>query len=445
MLDACAFWPELILVAGFLVLSLTRTIFKSTNSQNKNLFLQITALFFLGAWFALITLHKDGSFFFGTLVNDFLSFSFKTLLLSTSTLMLLIALTSQRLRLFFSVERLLFLTLSVLGGLFALSSGDFITLFVALELHILPLYLLVAAQTNTSLSLESSVKYLILGGLASCFLLFGLSFIYGASGLTHFSLLSSWTLQHTDKEPFLILGFAFIIPAFGFKLSLAPFHFWTLDVYEGSSTPVTLFLATCAKIVSAGVVLKFFSTFSPLVHAYFHHALVGFALLSILVGSLCALFQDNLKRLLACSTVTHMGYLLSGILLGGHTGAVVVVFYLAGYILTTFGTFVCLTLHPDKQADSLRISRAHHISEKNIYFSGLLTLFVLALAGLPPFPLFFSKLILLSFLIQSEMWLLVSGLIFGSVVSCYYYLGIVRALYFDHKEARVLGDTPAPS
>lgn len=324
------------------------------------------------------------------------------------------------------------LLFATLGMLVMVSANDLITLYLGLELQSLCLYVLAAFCRDSLRSTESAVKYFILGVLASCLLLYGLSLIYGFVGSTNFQMLAE-AFKLARPSTGALVGVCLVLAALGFKISLVPFHMWTPDVYEGVPTPITAFFATVPKMAALGLILNLILyPFEPLASQW-QGILMTLGLLSIAVGALSALFQTHIRRLLAYSAIGHMGYLILGVtvLPTLPSGSNAVLVYAVIYMVTTLGVFGCLL--------SLRLS-GMPVDDLN-HFKGLcrthprtslcLSIFMFSLAGIPPLGGFFGKLyILISLVEASFIGVAVAAIVF-SVVAAFYYLRVVKYLYFD--------------
>ena len=434
--------PEILLVESLFILCLWHLAQSPQDKSVKIPYINYSVVSFLLVLTVSIFTYREGIFFQGTFLSDSSSFFLKILLLGSGAFIFLSALFVKELRSLFSFEAILLVYFSILGGLLVFSAADFLVLFVALELHVLPLYLLLVLQKQDQDILESGVKYFILGGLSSCFLLMGISFIYGASGTTQFVELYQWASEQTlqwskiyKDVPYIALGIVFTLGAFCFKLSLVPFHMWTPDVYEGSRTSVTIFLATCSKIVAVGMVARLVCEVMWPLHASMVPFLTLTALVSMLWGSLGAFYQNNIKRMLAYSTITHMGYIASAFVVGSTRGFSVILFYLALYAPTVLIFFVCLLI---KQGflprANLTLDCLKGLSARSPLLAVVMAVLLLTLAGLPPFPLFWGKFTLLFVLIESNEWLLTFGLTLSSLIGCYYYLRVVKVMFFDESQ-----------
>lgn len=338
-------------------------------------------------------------------------------------------------------EFLFFLSFALLGLMLMVSSNHLVTLFLSMELASFSQYLMVAFQRDKAQTSEASLKYFILGALGTAFYLYGASLLFGSTGTLSFPSLAHF---YTAQKALPIMdqaGMVFIILAFAFKLSLAPFHAWTPDVYQGAPTPVVTFLITLPKVAAFALLMRLFYEVFPGHLPLWSHLLTGLSLISMMVGSLGALVQTNIKRIIAHSTIAHMGYGLLGLLETTATGAHALMIYIALYGLTNLGLMGCLlTLHyQDGEVETLDDLRG--LSKSKPYIAAAMSLFLFSLAGMPPLAGFFAKLTIFSAAMANGHLTLVMVGVITSVIAAGFYLKIISSLYFqepmdDHDEGR---------
>jgi NADH-quinone oxidoreductase subunit N len=328
-------------------------------------------------------------------------------------------------------EMYLLLLLSALGGMVMAASRHFASLFVGLELLSMPMYGMAAYLVKERRSLEAGLKYLVLSAVASAFVLFGMALVYSQSGTMLFNEIGARVVSSDGERLVILLGAGLLLTGLGFKLSLAPFHLWTPDVYEGAPAPVAAFLATASKIAVLALLQRYFIE----ADAYRYRALLDvltlLAMLSIVVGNVLALRQLNLKRLLAYSAIAQFGYVLVALISSGPLAGEAVGIYLLTYALTTLAAFGVITLTSSPYAD--------HENQQLADFRGLywrrpglaviLTLALLSLAGVPLTPGFLGKFYALGTGVDMRQWLLVAAIVAGSAVGLYYYLRALIQLY----------------
>jgi NADH-quinone oxidoreductase subunit N len=329
-------------------------------------------------------------------------------------------------------EFYILLLLATLGASVLVASSHFASFFLGLEILSVSLYVLIAYPRANADSVEAGVKYLILAGASSAFLLFGMALIYAQSGTMELARLASLaTAPGSARDVLLLTGLGMLVVGIGFKLAVVPFHMWTPDVYQGAPAPVTAFIATVSKGAMAALLLRYFNRLD--VHA-FGSLFVVFALVaaaSMLAGNLLALLQNDVKRILAYSSIAHLGYLLVAFLASGGSAVMAVTFYLIAYFITTLGAFGVVTAlsGPDRDADALDDFRG--LFWRRPWLAAILTASLLSLAGIPLTAGFVGKFYILAAGVGSALWALVVVLVIGSAIGLYYYLRIVVAMYLQ--------------
>jgi NADH-quinone oxidoreductase subunit N len=327
-------------------------------------------------------------------------------------------------------------TFAVGGMMLFAASNDLLIMFVALEVLSLPLYLISGlARRRRLLSQEAAVKYFLLGAFASGFFLYGLALVYGATGTIRFSEIRQATTSGST-DTLLVLGLGLLIVGLMFKASVAPFHTWTPDVYQGAPTPVTAFMAACTKVAAFAAILRLLYvafgddewTWRPLIY--------GIAIVSMVVGAVLGLTQTDLKRMLAYSSIAHAGFLLTGVIaLGagenGAGGLSSTMFYLLVYGLTTVGAFALLTLVRDGDGEAGHLSQWAGLAQRSPVTAAVMTLFLLALAGIPLTSGFTGKFAVFRAAIEDGAWPLVVVAVLASAVAAFFYLRVIVLMYFS--------------
>jgi len=324
------------------------------------------------------------------------------------------------------------------GMMFASSANDFAMLFVSVELIAVSFYVLTSFQRNRLASLEAGVKYLILGAMASAFMVYGIALVYGSSGTMSFGELTM-RAGALKENPVFLLGLLLIVAGLAFKLAAFPFQIWAPDVYQGSPAPITAFLAVGSK--AAGVVLLIRVLFGALpyeISAHWIKALMVISAVTILYGSLCAIPQRNLKRLFGYSSIANAGYLLLGVAAMSRAGTTAIVYYLGGYLFTVLAAFtvICLVM---RTAEAEDISALAGLNQRSPLLATTMTLAMASLAGIPPLAGFFGKFLLFKAALEqgpSYYWLVAVAVI-GVVISLYYYFGVIRAIYWSREPGDV--------
>lgn len=330
-------------------------------------------------------------------------------------------------------EYYILLILATLGACVLAISKHFVSLFLGLEILSVALYALIAYLRKRERSDEAGIKYLIMAAFSSAFLLFGMALVYAVTGAMEFGKIAEY-LTSVQKMPLtLTAGFGLMIVGVGFKLGVVPFHMWAADVYEGAPAPVTAFIATISKGAMMALLLRFFGQingyrFEPLMLTF---TLIAIA--SMIVGNLLAIRQDNVKRILAYSSIAHIGYLLVAFLSGGTMGIEAVTFYLIAYFITTLGAFGIMATLSDKDRDAELISDYRGLFWSRPWTAATLTAMLLSLAGIPLTAGFVGKFYILAAGVHTQHWLLVVMLALNSVVGLYYYIRIIAAMLEQHE------------
>ena len=365
-------------------------------------------------------------------VTEYGSFC-KVLLMGSTIVFFLLSLSYVEYEKFKAYEFSLLILLAVLGMLLVISSNDLILFYVGLELQSLPLYILAALKYNRIYSVESGLKYFIMGSVASCLILFGISLLYGVSGLTNLSDYALFCASIQTFEYNLVVGIAFIFLGVFFKLGLFPFSNWIPDVYEGAPTIITLFFSVVPKIALLNVLTRFITIFFAIPNDnYFYKFLLVSSICSILYGTLGALLQTRIKRLLAFSTIANTGFIGLSFCVGNFSGLVAGHIYFIIYISITFGLFSFLL--GIRSEDGLKVKRLSEL--KGLFFTVpvsciLFCILVFSLAGLPPMGGFLSKFLVFYNLVWSDFFFLCIFVLLVTVISVFYYLRLVRLLFFD--------------
>ncbi len=329
-------------------------------------------------------------------------------------------------------EVYILLALSALGGIVVVCSRHFAAFFVGLELLSLPLYGMIGYLVKERRSLEASIKYLVLSAVASAFILFGMALIFAVTGSLSFDQIGHLAAALRGNEHMvLVVGGSLLLIGVAFKLSLAPFHLWTPDVYEGAPAPVAAFLATASKTAVLALLLRYFVETKAYEYDTLMNVLTALAILSIVLGNILALLQDNIKRLLAYSSIAHFGYILVAFIAAGALATEAVGMYLLTYVVTTLAAFGVVTLvsspYGDHDADTLWDYRGLFWRRPNL--AAILTVSLLSLAGIPLTAGFIGKFYIIAAGVDKRLWLLLGAVVFGSAVGLFYYLRAMAQLY----------------
>jgi NADH-quinone oxidoreductase subunit N len=337
------------------------------------------------------------------------------------------------------------LLFSIAGMVMLASAENLITLFLGLELLSIPLYVLCAGRVRDERSLESGLKYLIIGSVGSATLLYGLALVYGATGSTDFAAIANAVSKEIGtSDPLLLVGIAFIATGFAFKASVAPFHQWTPDVYQGAPTPVTAFMAVATKAAAFGIFLRFF--FEPLGSAQteWAPALAALAVITILIGNCGALAQRSVKRMLAWSGVAQAGYLLAGVVVGNELGLQATFFYLSVYLLMNIAAFAVVIARErvDERGDD--IDALEGLGRAAPSLAWPMTIAMLALAGFPATAGFIGKFYLIDAAVQGDYAWLGVAIVVGSIISLGYYLRVIAVMWLGSVEVELPSPSPTP-
>jgi len=320
---------------------------------------------------------------------------------------------------------------ATLGMLMMVSANDLISLYIGLELQSLSLYVIAAFQRDTLRSSESGLKYFVLGALSSGLLLYGMSMIYGFSGHTQFDALASLFTNGAPVSEGLVVGIVFLIAGLAFKVSAVPFHMWTPDVYEGAPTPVTAFFAVAPKVAAMALLLRvMLGPFGDLIGEW-QQVLYLVSIASMTLGALAAIAQTNIKRLMAYSSIGHIGYALMGLVAGTEEGVQGVLIYLAIYLVMNVGTFSCILSMKIQGRMVEGIEDLAGLGKSRPMMALALMVFMFSMAGIPPLAGFFGKFFVFAAALEAELYTLA---IFGavtSVIGAVYYLRIIKIMYFD--------------
>ena len=363
-------------------------------------------------------------------IDSFGSF-IKSLLLIGTGIILYIYLINNKDSEINKIEFPILILLSVIGMMLMVSSNDILSLFVAMELQSLSLYILVAFSRNNKNSSEAGVKYFVLGSLSTCIFLFGSSLIYGFFGTTNFTEISNLISQINDMPLILIFGVVFILVSLSLKISAAPFHMWTPDVYQGAPTIITAFLSVVPKIAAFAVIIRFLVVPFGEITVDWGKIILILSITSMVVGSLGALQQTELKRLLAYSTINHVGFMLIGLVSGSEDGIIAICIYLMLYLLMNIGVFVVIL---NLSRDNVHVTSIRDLAgyfSNNSLMAICMAIFMFSMAGIPPLSGFLGKLIILNVAIDNNLIFLAIIGVLSSVIAAFYYLRIIKLMFFD--------------
>jgi NADH-quinone oxidoreductase subunit N len=377
--------------------------------------------------FASYSLHNGGghSAYYGMATGDSFANLFQILIAILGLLSVVIAHVYVRRRDMLEPELHILMLAAAIGMMALVSATSLVTVFVALEALSIALYVASGYSRRETRSQEAAAKYLLVGGFASAFVLYGMALVYGASGSTVLSTIGSRITSHDANNPLMVAGVVLLAVGFAYKISGAPFHQWTPDVYEGAPLPVTAFMSVGTKAAAFAMIIRVFSTGLGHLADEWALLLAVVAACSMIIGNFAALVQTGVKRLLAYSGVAQAGYILVGVVAGGRSGIGAAVFYLFAYLFMNFGAFAILTFLVTPEREHDRLDDLDGLGYRNRILGLLMTLFMLSLAGFPPLVGFWGKLYLFTAGVASGWtWLVVIALL-TSVASVAYYLRVV--------------------
>lgn len=321
---------------------------------------------------------------------------------------------------------------SILGMSVLVSASSLLVLFLGLEILSLPLYAMVAMQRDSREASEAAMKYYVLGAMATALLLYGISMVYGAMDSLNINAIAVGiqTLP-SGQQLILVLALVFIVAGIAFKLGAAPFHMWAPDVYQGAATPVTLFIGSAPKIAAFGLAIRLLAETMPSLDLQWQQLLIVIALISMALGNIAAIRQTNIKRMLAYSSIAHMGYMSLGLLTATATGYASAMFYIIVYAFMSMAAFAVIILISRSGHDAESISDFRGLNTRNPWLAFMMLIIMFSMAGIPPTVGFFAKLGVLEALVHNHfVWLASVALIFA-VIGSYYYLAIVKVMYFE--------------
>lgn len=378
---------------------------------------------------------QSASAFNGSILVDSFAVYMKYLVLLGSAVAILMSFDFLKTEKIGGFEFPILVVLATVGMLLMISANDLIVLYMGLELQSLSLYVLAAYNRDSLRSSESGLKYFVLGALSSGLLLYGASLIYGFTGSTNFASIAAFASEGLDNRENMgvIFGMTFLLAGLAFKVSAVPFHMWTPDVYEGSPTPVTAFFAAAPKIAAMALIIRVTMGAFPPVDgsAPWQQIVVFLAIASMFLGAFAGIGQSNIKRLMAYSSIGHMGYALVGLVAGTVAGIQGVLIYMLIYLVTLVGVFICILAMRRKEGMVEKISDLAGLSRTQPVVAWTLLFLMFSLAGIPPLAGFLGKLfVFLPAIEAGYAWLAVLGFI-ASVISCAYYLNVVKVMFFD--------------
>ena len=433
--DLAPLVPELVLVgAAFLLLMVDLFL-----DERRRMVTHAGAVLALGLVAALIVagVGGQGTVLGGMFVRDVAADVLKVAVLVTSALSMVYIWPFLRQRDLYKGEVAVLVLFATSGMMLLVSAGSLVMVYLGLELLALCSYALVAIDRDSPLASESGIKYFILGSLASGLLLYGMSLVYGATGSLDLQVISRAASGGTEQGMLLLTGVVFMFAGVAFKFGGAPFHMWLPDVYTGAPTPITMFVGSAPKLASFAMAYRLFEVGAGGLDERWRILFAVVAVASLAIGNLAAMVQSNFKRMLAYSTVSHVGFLFVGIAGGGEQGFAAAMFYAISYALMAVAAFGTIVVLASRGFEADRIEDYRGLNARDPWMAGFVLFVMASLAGLPPFLGFWAKLAVLRAAVDGGMlWLALVGVVFA-VVGAFYYLRVVKAMYFDAPEGHV--------
>jgi len=430
MTDLVPLLPEIFLLAMLSLILIVDTMLK--DSQRVVTYVLTLATLAGCAWLTFSG-HDTGPVhvFSGMFVSDTMSDVLKLALYLAVAFMLVYSRSYLQARGLFRGEFYALTLFATLGMMVMISASHFLTLYLGLELLSLSLYAMVALQRDSAVATEAAMKYFVLGAIASGMLLYGMSMVYGSTGSLLLSDVSVALQEGAGQKVPLVFGLVFIVAGLAFKLGAVPFHMWVPDVYHGAPTAVTLFISSAPKLAAFAFSIRLLVQGLEVLHTDWRDMLVLLAVLSMAIGNIAAIAQTNLKRMLAYSTISHMGFLLLGILAGNQNGYSAAMFYSVVYAMMSLGGFGIILLLSRQGFESEELDDLKGLNTRSPWAAFLMLLLMFSMAGIPPTVGFYAKLSVLQAVVEANLvWLAVAAVLF-SLIGAFYYLRIVKLMYFD--------------
>ena len=421
----------LVMVCAILIVDLFLT------NPNKTITYALVQLTLLGCSLITVSTHQQGVvyLFHNMFVDDLMSDVLKMLSYLTVSMMLVYSRNYLMVRGLFTGEFMALTLFALLGMMVMISASHFLTLYLGLELLSLSLYAMVALQRDSAIATEAAMKYFILGALASGLLLYGMSMLYGATGALEVTAVSDAIKHGVSNKALLVFGLVFVVSGLAFKLGAVPFHMWVPDVYHGAPTAMTMLIGSAPKLAAFAFVARILvEGLQPLVQ-HWSGMLIILAIGSMALGNITAIAQTNLKRMFAYSTIAHMGFMLLGLLSGDIEGYGAAMFYTVIYVLMSLGAFgiIMLLSREGFEADTLNDFKG--LNQRSPWLAFMMLLLMFSMAGVPPTVGFYAKFSVLNAVVQAgHIWLAVVAVLF-SLIGAFYYLRIVKLMYFDAPES----------
>jgi NADH-quinone oxidoreductase subunit N len=405
--------------------------------SSKMITYMLTLATLLGCMFITVGTYEAGvAYVFNNMfVDDLMADVLKLLIYLAVSMMLVYSRQYLIVRGLFTGEFMVLTMFATLGMMVMVSANHFLTLYLGLELLSLSLYAMVALQRDSAQATEAAMKYFILGALASGLLLYGMSMLYGATGTLELNAVSDAIKQGVQNPSLLTFGLVFIVSGLAFKLGVVPFHMWVPDVYHGAPTPMTMLIGSAPKLAAFAFVTRILVEGMQPLAEHWSMMLIILALGSMAIGNLTAIAQTNLKRMFAYSTIAHMGFMLLGLLSGDIEGYGSAMFYTVVYVLMSLGAFGMIMLLSREGFEADKLNDFKGLAQRSPWLAFMMLLLMFSMAGVPPTVGFYAKFSVLNAVVQAgHLWLAIAAVLF-SLIGAFYYLRIVKLMYFDAPES----------
>lgn len=420
-------YPELMLAIGAVVLLMLGVFLKKGSAGAIAALAVILLVIVVGG---MVFSNTEGVLFNGGFINDAFARYMKLLVVGASAFALILSFSSAKTHALDKFEYSVLVLLATLGMMLMVSANDLMSLYIGLELQSLALYVVAAMKRDSAAATEAGLKYFVLGALSSGMLLYGASLVYGFTGHTQLDLILS-AIVAGERSIGLIFGMVFLLAGIAFKISAVPFHMWTPDVYEGAPTPVTAFFAAAPKVAAMALLLRVVSVSFQGITADWQQIIIFLSIASMVLAAFAAIGQNNLKRLLAYSSIGHVGFALVGLSSGTEAGVEGVAIYMAIYVTMTVGIFAAVLSLKTESGYVETISELAGLSKKRPFVAAIIAVLMFSLIGLPPLAGFFAKWHVFLAAIEQNLFVLAVIGVLASAVSAFYYLRIVKVMYFD--------------
>lgn len=423
-------WPEIFLLSMTCLLLVVDAFLKQSQRNASYMIAQFTLLGTLVLTWANMTTQRVEAFN-GTFVVDPLADVLKIFVCLVVALVFIYSRDYLKDRNIFKGEFYVLGLFGVLGMMVMISSNHMLSLYLGLELLSLSLYAMVAFNRDSGTSAEAAMKYFVLGAIASGMLLYGISIIYGVTGSLNIPEIAQSLVKQSEMNISLVFGLVFLVVGLAFKLGAVPFHMWVPDVYHGAPTTVTSYIASAPKIAGFAIIIRILVEALGAMHEDWQGMLIILAVLSLGVGNVIAIAQTNLKRMLAYSTISHVGFILLGLLAGTNAGYSSAMFYILVYSLMSVGGFGIILLLARAGFESEELSDLKGLNQRSPWFAFIMLIFMFSMAGVPPTVGFWAKLSVLTAVVEIDMLWLALIAVFFSIIGVYYYLRVIKLMYFD--------------